>query len=222
MKLNLLVLLTFASCVFASEAPFIKALESGKAQKVVVYGTSLTAKGPWVSIIQKKLKEKYSEKVSLINSGGSGKDSNWGLANLKKKVIGHKPNVVFIEFGMNDSVVRFNNSKDKVRSNISSMISQIKKSLPDCEIILMTMNPALGIPEGHRSARTDLNDYYEIYRELAKKNGLKLIDHFRNWQTFLGRAGVAYKQYIPDGIHPNKAGCEKVIIPEMVKVLGLK
>ncbi|MCM8540265.1 MAG: SGNH/GDSL hydrolase family protein [Lentisphaeraceae bacterium] len=221
MKLLLVINLFFSTLAVALDVQFIKNLDSGKAQKIVVYGTSLTAKGPWVSALNNKLKDKYAEKITLINSGGSGMDSNWGLANLQKKVIDHKPNAVFIEFGMNDAVVRFKNSKDKIRTNISSIILKIKTSLPDCEIILMTMNPALGIPNGHRSSRAELNAYYEIYRELAKKNGLKIIDHFQNWQTFLDKAGVAYKKYIPDGIHPNKAGCEKVIIPEMVKVLGL-
>ena len=114
MKFYLLIFAAFCSCAFASEIQFIKNLESGKSQKIVVYGTSLTAKGPWVPFLRNKLKEKYSENVSLINSGGSGKDSNWGLANLQKKVIDYKPNAVFIEFGMNDAVVRFKNSKDKI------------------------------------------------------------------------------------------------------------
>lgn len=222
MKLFLSAFIFLCFSVFSSEINFIQKLSAGKEQKVVVYGTSLTAAGPWVSILKNKLKAKYGDKATLINSGGSGKDSNWGLANIQKRVIAHKPNAVFIEFGMNDAVIRFKNSKEKIRRNVSSMISQIKKSLPDCEIILMTMNPALGIPDGHRSARTELNDYYEIYRKLAKENNLKLIDHFQNWQTFLAQAGVAYKQFIPDGIHPNKAGCEKVIIPEMIKVLELE
>lgn len=221
MKFCIFLIFSLYSISISEEVKFIKQLDAGMPQKIVVYGTSLTAKGPWVSMLNSKLKEKYGDRISLINSGGSGKDSNWGLANLQKKVISNKPNVVFIEFGMNDAVVRFKNSKGKIRSNVSSMISKIKKALPGCEIILMTMNPALGIPEGHRSARTNLDDYYEIYRVLAKKNKLKIIDHFRNWQAFLGKKDMDYKQYIPDGIHPNKSGCEKVIIPEMVQIFNL-
>ena len=217
--LSLFLLLNFTA--FSQSVKFTEKLKSGKSQKIVVYGTSLTAAGPWVKILDQKLKGKYSDKVTLINSGGSGMDSNWGLANVSKKVISHKPDAVFIEFGMNDAVVRFKNSKEKIQSNLEKIISKIQKELPECEIILMTMNPALGIPDGHRSARTELDSYYQIYRDLAQKNKFVLIDHFKNWQTFLGKAGVAYKKFIPDGIHPNKSGCEKVIIPEMVKVLGL-
>lgn len=219
MKLLLFLILNITA--HAQSVKFTEKLSKGESQKIVVYGTSLTAAGPWVKILDQKLKQTFADKITLINSGGSGMDSNWGLANVDKKVIKHKPNAVFIEFGMNDAVVRFKNSKEKIQSNLEKIISKIQKELPDCEIILMTMNPALGIPDGHRSARTELDSYYQIYRDLAQKNKFVLIDHFKNWQKFLGKAGVAYKQFIPDGIHPNKSGCEKVIIPEMVKVLGL-
>ncbi|MCM8532234.1 MAG: SGNH/GDSL hydrolase family protein [Lentisphaeraceae bacterium] len=216
MRAFLLFVLTFS--VSAADVRFVQKLKDGKVQKIVVYGTSLTHRGPWVPVFKKMLKEKFGDKASLINSGGSGKDSNWGLANLEKKVLKHKPDVVFIEFGMNDAVTRFKNTKETVEHNIELMITRIQKSFSNCEIILATMNPAFH-PDGHRSNRKALNDYYEIYRELAETHNLPLIDHFKNWQSFL--KGKDYKLYIPDAIHPNKLGSDKVIVPALMKLLNL-
>ncbi|MCM8534620.1 MAG: SGNH/GDSL hydrolase family protein [Lentisphaeraceae bacterium] len=213
MKAFLLMVLTFS--VSAADVKFVKKLQAGKAQKIVVYGTSLTAKGPWAPVFQKMLQEKFGENASLINSGGSGKDSNWGLAHLEKKVLAHEPDVVFIEFGMNDAVTRFKNTKETVEHNVELMITRIQKSLPNCEIILTTMNPAFH-PVGHRSHRTDLNAYYDIYREAAETHNLVLIDHFKNWQDFLKNKN--YKLYIPDSVHPNKLGSDKVIVPALMKL----
>ena len=173
--MKLLICFSLTISLLSGETQLVKNLKSGKPQRVVCYGTSLTAKGPWVEMLTNVLQKKFGSKVEVINSGGSGMDSNWGLANIKKKVIDQKPDTVFIEFGMNDAVVRFKNSKDKVRNNLESMIKQVQNALPACEIILMTMNPALGIPAGHRSARDDLNGYYDIYRDLAKKHNIKML-----------------------------------------------
>lgn len=215
MRVFLLLILTLS--VSAADVHFVQKLKDGQAQKIVVYGTSLTHKGPWVPVFQKRLTAKFGDKVSLINSGGSGKDSNWGLANLEKKVLAHSPDVVFIEFGMNDAVTRFKNTKETIEHNVELMVTRIQKSLPNCEIILTTMNPAFH-PKGHRSERTGLDEYYDIYRNAAESHNLVLIDHYKNWQKFL--KGKDYKLYIPDKVHPNKLGSDKVIVPALRKILG--
>ena len=216
-----LIIYTLILSVNAENFQFIKKLKNNEKQTIVVYGTSLTAKGPWVSSFQDSLQKSFGNKALLINSGGSGKDSNWGLQNLSKKVIKFKPDAVFIEFGMNDAVVRFKNSKEKIHSNLKAMVANIRKEVPNCEIIFMTMNPALGIPEGHRSSRKDLNAYYGIYRKLAAELKLPIIDHYKNWIEFL-KDKENYKLYIPDGIHPNKLGCDKVTVPLLLQKLNIK
>ncbi|HDR15321.1 MAG TPA: hypothetical protein ENN79_07560, partial [Desulfobacteraceae bacterium] len=46
-------------------------LEAGKTQRVVAYGTSLTAGGAWVSQLQQALDANYPGLATVVNSGKS-------------------------------------------------------------------------------------------------------------------------------------------------------
>src|SRR6478736_3083366 len=71
-------------------------LDAGKKQTVVVYGTSLTAGGAWAGAVQKWFEKQYPGLVNFINSGGPGQNSDWGKANLKAKVLDHRPDLIFL------------------------------------------------------------------------------------------------------------------------------
>lgn len=220
MKIILIYLLLTISLTIHAESQFIQNLDSGIKQTVVVYGTSLTAMGVWPKMLETKLKSQYSKNLTLINSGMSGRDSNAGLENLDKKVLKFKPDTVFLEFGMNDAVKRFHNTPDLVKKNLEEIIRRLKLQNPKCEIILMTMNPCLGIDPNHRSARTNLNQYYDIYRDLARDHNFKLIDHYENWTSFL-KHQKDHTKFIPDGVHPNKLGQQSVFFPFLLEQLGI-
>ena len=65
-------ILVAAAAAQASE--LVKDLAAGRPRKVVVYGTSLTAGGPWVTQMQTWLAANYSGTMTLVNSGLSGKN----------------------------------------------------------------------------------------------------------------------------------------------------
>jgi acyl-CoA thioesterase-1 len=73
----------------------------------VVYGTSLTAGGAWVQQLHTWIETLYPRRLTLINSGQGSRASNTGLAQLKSLVLDHSPDVVFIEFAVNDSYVGY-------------------------------------------------------------------------------------------------------------------
>jgi acyl-CoA thioesterase-1 len=52
-----------------------------------------------------------------------------------------------------------------------------------------------------------------MYRDVAAERGLMLIDHEANWDTLRDRSPATFKSYVADGVHPNAAGCSKVILP---------
>ncbi len=185
-------------------------LESGKKQVIVAYGTSLTANGAWVDQLRKVLEDEFPGLSVVINSGGSGKWSQWGVNNLDERVIMKKPDTLFMEFSINDSVARFNASVDIARANLESMIDSVLKANPSCEIILMTMTPGDLYPKGHRSRRENIEAHYQMYRSVAKERGLSLIDHYLNWKALQSSNPTLFKQYVPDTIHPTATGCSKV------------
>jgi len=197
-------------------------LEAGKKQVVVVYGTSLTEKGAWVKQIADVLNNQYPGLVTVVNSGGSGMCSKWGVQNFDKRVIGNKPDTVFIEFSINDSVERFQVSVEAAKTNLEAMIASLRESNPECEVILMTMTPGDKYPKGHRSYRKDIEAHYEMYRSVAKREGLLLIDHYPNWKALQVKDKKLFQEYVPDSIHPTAEGCTKVVTPVILDALGIQ
>ncbi|MEI6233829.1 MAG: SGNH/GDSL hydrolase family protein [Planctomycetota bacterium] len=200
---------------------FVKALDTGKKQTLVVYGTSLTAAGAWVKQLQDTFNTKHPGLFTIINSAQSGQHSSWGLQNVKTRVIDKKPDAVLIEFGINDAVLRFNISIADCRANVTKMLDAIHTSLPNCEIILMTMNCAAG--DGAAKRGDKVNDYYQVYRDIAAERKLLLIDHYTNWKAIQDKDAKQFSKLVPDGIHPSAVGAKDVILPEFERVfLGKK
>ncbi|MBU4200261.1 MAG: SGNH/GDSL hydrolase family protein [Verrucomicrobia bacterium] len=196
-------------------------LQSGKHQTIVVYGTSLTADGAWVKQLQVILDHRYPGLTAIINSGSAGCWSQWGVDNLDGRVIKEKPDAVIIEFAVNDSVARFNCTVQQSRTNLESMVTRILSGNPDCEIILMTTTPADAYPKGHFSHRENISVYYEMYREVAKKRKLAIVDLYPQWIALRDADKKTFAQYVPDSIHINEEGCRRIVTPGILKALGI-
>ena len=98
-------------------------------------------------------------------------------------------------------------------------MERILKANPKCEIILMVMNPPVGVP---LERRPKIKEYYEMYRHVAKDRKLLLIDHYPKWEKILNKDADLFKKYVPDGIHPGAEGCKVVITPNITKALGIR
>lgn len=213
-----------ASSAFGSQ--LVDNLKAGKDQTLVVYGTSLTAGGKWVSATKTWLEGINPQaKLTLVNSGQSGKNSITGLEKLDAVVIAKKPDTVLIEFAVNDAVL-FPDLKQRVSieesaKNLETIIERIRKALPGTEIIIQTMNGVWDSPKGNGSAtkRPELAAYYEGYRKVAAKHKLQLIDHNRNWEKLRAEDEEKFKAYVADGVHPTPEASLNVTFPEVKKAL---
>ena len=196
----------------------IKNLEAGKHQHIVTHGTSLTAGGAWVIQVYQALNQRYyGGLVTITNSGVGASTSNKGMRRLEEWVLARNPDTVFIEFAINDAYEPYKPSPEKCRANLENMIDRILKHNPECEIIPMTTNPVVGKAA---EVRPHLEDYYQVYREVAKERGLLLIDHYPAWKKILEEARATFDKYIPDGLHPGELGCRKVITPAILRAMG--
>ena len=220
-------------CLFAVSPSFgsqlVDNLRAGKDQTVVVYGTSLTAGGRWVTETKVWLdKINPQAKVTMVNSGQSGKNSIVGLAKLDAVVIGKKPDTVLIEFAVNDAFLfpekERQVSLEQSGRNLETMIERIKKALPGTEIVLQTMNPAWDASNGRGSGskRPELDAYYEGYRKVAARHGLLLIDHHKNWMKLSTEDKALFEKYVSDGVHPTPEASSKVTFPQVKASLDEK
>jgi len=203
-------------------AKFVQNLASGNAQKIVLYGTSLTAGGAWVSQLQSAVQGYYPGLATWVNSGGSGKASDWGLANLQTKVLAHNPDAVFIEFSMNDAATSLNISREQAVANLGAMVGAIRTARPDCEIILQIMNPRDFQPGDSFDPRLELELYQQDCRNYANANGIPFIDHMPAWRALLDKGSPAFRVYVPDGVHPSADGYSLFMKPVLLQALGLQ
>ncbi|EIP98405.1 lysophospholipase L1-like esterase [Opitutaceae bacterium TAV1] len=221
----LALIFTLCSPMLAVEPtqhPFVARLGAGAPQKIVFYGTSLTAKGAWVPQLSQALEKRFPGLVSFANGARSGQHSRWGMQNLDANVLAHQPDVVFIEFSVNDAVERFQITVDEARRNLETMIDRILAANPKTGIILQVMNPVIGRPPGHASHRRELSRYQDIYREVGREHGLLVIDHMPAWTALLESGEKAFRAYVPDGIHPSAKGYSEIVVPEILRRLGLE
>jgi acyl-CoA thioesterase I len=205
----------------SSGAGFVRKLQAGEKQTVVYYGTSLTAAGAWTRLLTNRLKETFPDQIVAHNSGGPGCHSGWGVDNLQQRVIALKPHVVFIEFSINDAVARFNLSPERAKANLEKMIDRVQTALPGCEVILQIMNPVIDKPEGDSGWRPTLAECQQNYRDVAAERGLLLIDHMPAWSRLLETDEKTFRTYIPDGVHPVEAGWSAIVMPELLRRIGL-
>jgi lysophospholipase L1-like esterase len=203
-------------------AAFVEKLNAGTPQKIVFYGTSLTAAGAWPKQVSEALTAKYGKLVTFHNAAMSGQQSRWGIENVKERVIKQDPDVVFIEFTTNDAVKRMKLSVDEARKNTEGMIEQIQAARPGCQVILMTMNPCITSKDEPERARIDLPAYEQMYRELAKKHELLLVDNAPGWKTLYDQGEAEYKKLVPDGVHPSGPAFAKYVTPNVLKAIGLE
>ena len=216
-----------AANVWAAKLDFISALEEGKEQTIVCYGTSLTEQGYWVAGLGEALNNRWPGKATVVNSGMSGKNSAVGLANVQDKVVSKSPDAVIIEFSMNDAADSLNTGKTPERAladaeaNLKEIINAIKTAHPSCEIILQTMNPYVKAPGSNLSNRTGLEEHVNMYRRVAQEEGYLLIDNWPLWQQVLAQGEDKYLSLVPDGVHPGVFGSKRITLYNILKTFDL-
>lgn len=147
--------------------------------------------------------------------GGPGQASDWGLANADR-VSALKPDLVIIEFAINDADLRHWMGLDASRANTIALIRRLRRESPGARIMLMTTHPVSG---WKWMQRPQLGQYYRQYREIAAAERIALIDGERGW---LALPGSARENALPDGVHPLPAVFADAVVPEARKALGCK
>ena len=192
-------------------------LEGGEDLRIVVFGDSITAgfavrKGFdafWLSM----LKEKYPKAaIAINNEGACGATSFDGLARLDWSVVAHSPDLVTVNFGINDMYMGVRLGEFK--SNLIEIVERIIEgcgSGPSPEILLMSSEPLLA----PRFDRIVLS-YYQILEDVAEEMGVGFVDVYGAWMRRVGE-GVPLESLILPGLdHSNEAGY-RIIAEELMR-----
>ena len=145
----------------------------------------------------------------MINSGISGDTSRDGLARLDWSVLSYEPDLVTINFGINDSV--FDIDVDEFKENLKKMIRRIRAG-PDSDILLLSSQP-LETPPYDRIVQ----DYYRAVEDVAREMDVGFVDVYGAWMERV-RAGTPLSSLIIPGLdHPNEAGY-RIIAEELMRL----
>ncbi len=150
----------------------------------------------------KLLKDKYNfAVVNCIITSIGGENAIQGAKRFTKEVLCHQPDVLFIDYSLNDRKQDF----EKVRKSWESMIKKaLKKNI---KVIVFTPTPDL--KENILDENTPLELHANQVRELAAKYKIGLVDSYAIFKK-LAKEGVALKDYMSQNNHPNEKGHQLV------------
>jgi lysophospholipase L1-like esterase len=151
------------------------------------------------------------------------------------------PDVVIVQFGLNDAAVDLHLGKDHPRVPLAefrrSMETVVDKlQARGARVVLMTPNPVIWTPGilakvGRFPYRPDerwgynvfVSDYAESVRELALRRGVALVDVYKILKEFDETPGHRLEELTHDGVHPNAKGQELIaqsLLPVLISTAG--
>jgi lysophospholipase L1-like esterase len=189
-------------------------IESGADATIVCFGDSITAgyavRRGFPSFLLESLRQRFPDsKIEMINSGICGDTSQDGLGRLDWAVLSYEPDLVTINFGINDCVLGL--SLEEYEMNLVEMVRRIRAG-PDSEILLLSSQPLESPPYDQR-----VLDYYQTVERVAKEMNVGFVDVYGAWMKRV-RAGMPLDSLILPGLdHPNEAGY-RIIAEELMSL----
>ena len=156
----------------------------------------------------KELKALYPYAViNIINTSIGGENSISGEKRFESDVLIHKPDVLFIDYALNDSGIGLEKSYEAW----SRMINKALKG--KIKIILLTPSPDQRV--NILESNNELGQHAEQIKQLSKENGIGLID---SYELFKNRVvlGDSISIFMSQVNHPNKKG-HQLIANEIMK-----
>ncbi len=183
--------------------------------RIVALGTSLTRNALWPDSLASVLTVCSGRPVLVTRIAEVGENSAWGLTQVQA-VAAMRPDLVLIEFAINDADLRDGQSLDAALGAHQRLIDALAAEAPAARPVLMTTNRAFGM---RGLLRPWLGAHYEQYRRLAAERQIGLIDLAPLW-TAAPATGQDGAPLLPDGLHPTDAAVAHVAFPTLVTELG--
>jgi len=175
--------------------------------KITVFGDSI-AKG-LVPHLKKFLLKKYNDyNIEILNRGISSETSSDGLLRLQK-IIDEKPNVVIINFGMNDW--RKGVLPEKFEKNMEKIVKELLKE--KIRPILVTIIPDYNGPtyrfsqKNKKGISKKITKYNKLIRKISEKLRVRIADAYSYWMESIKPP----QRGLEDAIHPNSQGYRTII-----------
>lgn len=189
-------------------------LQSGCDVTIVAFGDSITAgyavRRGFPSFWKKMLQRKYPDsRIEMINSGTSGNTTMDGLARMDWAVLAYEPDLVTINFGINDCVMGL--GLEEFEANFVEMVRRIRMGHTS-EILLLSSQP-LDTPLYDKLVR----DYYQSIERVAREMDTGFVDVYGAWMERVRQGTPLGSLIIPGLDHPNEAGY-RIMAEELMRL----
>ena len=179
----------------------IARMGAGQSVRIVALGDSLTygwmAEKGYIDFLQEMLAARYPEAaVSFINRGIPGDTAEGGLRRLKTEVVDAGPDLVFVQFGLNDAFTGC--PPAQYGATIARIVERLRHDTL-AEVLLLT-SVALADPEEDALAEK----YYGQLEQVARDQSVPLARVHTWWKE--KRDGNFEGLLQADLVHPTAAG----------------
>ncbi len=159
-------------------------------------------------LLHKALKLQYPNAViNVIVTAIGGENSDSGAKRFEADVLSLRPDVVTIDYGLNDRGI----GVDKARENLTAMIQQATAA--GIKVILLTPTPDLSA--AMNDPQDPLNQQAEMIRTLARSQQVGLVDSLKAFGDQINQ-GTKLDNLMSQGNHPNRKGHE-LVVQELMK-----
>lgn len=149
-------------------------------------------------LVLKQLKRHYpSAVINVIVTAIGGENSESGDRRFERDVLTHRPDVIFIDYALNDRFIGLG----KANAAWESMIAKALKYR--AKVILLTPSPDLS--ENILSPEADLAAQQRQIVKLAEKHQVGLVDSYESFRLLVS-SGKDLKDFMAQGNHVNELG----------------
>ncbi|MBQ7902086.1 MAG: SGNH/GDSL hydrolase family protein, partial [Clostridia bacterium] len=183
-------------------------LVKGKEINIVYFGGSITAgfgssnadKLSWRAKTDKWFNENFSDcKINSINSSIGESGTYLGVFRLGRDVISQKPDLLFIEYAIND--LSHEATRESAAMQLETIVREVKATWPDCDIVVVLTEAESTYMEEHLYPAAQGHEDVAIHYNLPSVHvGKALASYLRQ------NADKAWSDYFIDTVHPNDNG----------------
>lgn len=193
---------------------FLAKLAAGKEVKIAYFGGSITAADGWRGKTLRWFQAKYpNARLSEVNAAIGGTGSGLGVFRLGHDVLQFKPDLMFVEFAVNDGGA----APLSIHRSMEGIVRQSWKALPEMDICYVYTVAHEGMMNDLKngkypraaSAMEELADHYGIpsihmgLEIAALEKAGKLVFKAPRPQTDAEKAALGGKMvFSSDGVHP--------------------
>ncbi|MCF3111257.1 SGNH/GDSL hydrolase family protein [Niabella sp. CC-SYL272] len=198
---------------------FFAKLEKGGPVTIAYLGGSITAaSGGWRDQSADWFQKVFTKaQIHQINAGVGGTGSSLGVFRLQKDVLTFKPDLVFVEFAVNDGGPYIHQTMEGIVRKIwkDNLATDICFVYTLAESMLPTLNQGHLVPS--MLAMEHIAQHYGIP---SVQMGLKVLSLLKDHQIiFQGKQGEAVPAFSGDGVHPHTQTGHRIYTEALIQAM---